>query len=41
MVRELPRVSVPVNPVQIAKAKMPIEVTEFGMVSEPVKPLQP
>ena len=38
MVKELPRVSVPEKP-QPLKALWPILVTEFGMVSEPVKPV--
>ena len=30
-----------VNPRQLEKALLPIEITESGMVNEPVKPLQP
>ena len=39
MVTLLPIVSEPVKPVPI-KAPVPIEVTELGMASEPVRPVQ-
>ena len=39
VVVELPMIK-PLRPLQPEKAQLPIEVTEFGMVSEPVKPSQ-
>ena len=38
LVTEFGIVSVPVSPLQYAKASEPMLVTEFGIVNEPVNP---